>query len=158
MALDIWDGVKESCEQLALTKELITSRRVQKALISSQRYPKDQITSQAHKIPRMISKWRISRVNEQKKDLPAKEKVDIYKSLQIPKQNNKKHFNATQKKIYSLENEVNRYKHSLSRANSKIKFLEKKLQSFKSQSSNQRREVIDSIKTMLAKNSSSEES
>lgn len=151
--MDITNNVNDCCEQLAAKKELITTRRVEQELLDNATLDKNEIVAQAHKIPKLISTWRIIKLrNTQQIDLdqnsePKNELID--KALQMPAKVDLCDFMELQRKTFSLENELNRYKHATFRANSKAKCLEKKLHSVRGQVDRERRVMIDCLREML---------
>ena len=139
----------QACEVLAKEKHLITIKNIRTKL-TELGYQNHELDCADHELTAIINKWRITKLNNQcvKTENDA-DTFNIYKALAIPRKEDKTTLSNMQKKIFSLEYELNKYKHAACRANQKTKLLEKKLHTVVNNAQRERQEVIAKIKNML---------
>ncbi len=152
MAITIKDAIWQSCELLVKEKNLITIKNI-KLKLYSLGFSNEKLDSIEHDITPLISQWRITKLNNSRKNATADTSdFNIYKALAIPKKtDDKSALSNMQKKIFALEHELNKYKHAACRANTKTKLLEKKLHTIIANVKRERQEFIADLKGMLLK-------
>ena len=149
MSGNINDAIWQACDILAKAKDLITIKNIKSKLlglgfdIATLEYLDPDIT-------KIISKWRMRKLSEDSATQPnSVPGFDLYKVLAIPQKDDKAVINKLQKKIFTLEFELNKYKHAACRANKKTKLLEKKLHTVLANVKRERNEFIEEIQRML---------
>ena len=144
----IKDAIWQSCELLAKEKQLITIKNIKtKLTILGYEFSPD-FDNLDHDITALISEWRITKLNVSRDNSNT---FNLYKTLAIPKKDDKLSITILRKKIFTLEYELNKYKHVAYRANKKTKLLEKKLHTIITNSKKERQEFIVELQTMLSR-------
>lgn len=175
---DIRNSVLTCCERLAAQKELVTSKRVKQEILRLALHSVADVEAQDHKIPKLISDWRMQRLangsrcarqpelnnqtvvqadavlqaEQYQAAASVTDNFNVYQSLQLPSKLDSRELMDLQRKVFILESELNRYKHAAIRANNKVKCLEKKNNSFKSKLKRERQEIIACLRSMLNTN------
>lgn len=149
------DTVWQACEALAKEKSLITIKNI-KIKLYSLGYSNQELDKIEYDITSVINQWRIKKLNNScnniTNDVATKEhEFNIYKALAIPRKEDKTIVSNLQKKVFTLEYELNQYKHTVCRVNKKNKLLEKKLHTTINNVQRERQEVITKLKGMLTK-------
>ena len=147
MSGSIKDSVLQSCELLAKEKNLITLKNI-KIKLYNLGYSNQELDKIEHDITSVINQWRMTRLNNSRDNTND---FNIYKALAIPRKEDKTVVSNLQKKVFTLEYELNQYKHTVCRVNKKNKLLEKKLHTTIINVQRERQEVISKLKGMLIK-------